>query len=160
MSPFVEFTSQELFASWTETVNTAEEQFLDTLLLGLADKLIDIEYEFWEMLGSLAKTTDTEEFMKWWVKIICHLEKEEIKTIDRKRKKLRKLLKDDNEKMRIALKRFDEHLENFDFKLFLKRYGRELSPDMDNLICLVSLGDVNNLDKSVPQEEEQQIIQE
>ena len=72
----------------------------------------------------------------------CHLEKEEKKIYDRKRRKIKKLLRYDEEKKRIALQRFDEHLENFDFKLVLSQYAQALSPDIFNLINLVSIDNV------------------
>ena len=85
--------------------------------MGIADKIIDIEQEFWKMLGALEKNVENfNDFIEWWVKLICHLEKEETQLVEKKRKKLRKLLIDDKEKLRTALQRFDEHLLHFEFK--------------------------------------------
>ena len=59
--------------------------------------------------------------------------------VQRKRKKLRKLLNKDLEKMNVALQRYGDHLECFDFKASLTEHGRTLDPDMENLINLIDI---------------------
>jgi len=141
-SSFVEFVAPDLIASWKDTISSAEQQLLDTLLIGIADKMLDIEHQFWNMLTDLEKDVeDIDDVIDWWVKMRCHLEKEESRTISRKKKKLRKLLKDEEDKKEMAIKRFDEHLKHFHFKKALHEHGLALSPDMDNLINLILIGE-------------------
>jgi len=54
------------------------------------------------------------------------IEKEESHTISRKKKKLRKLPKGEDDKKEMALKRFDEHLTHFHFKKALHEHGATL----------------------------------
>lgn len=55
-SPFIEFVAPDLIASWENTLQSAEEQLLDILLMGIADKMIEIEHEFWRMPTSYSYT--------------------------------------------------------------------------------------------------------
>ena len=55
---FIEFKSKELIASWKDTTESSERQLLDTLLLGIAEKMIDFEIEFWKTLEQLEKDTE------------------------------------------------------------------------------------------------------
>lgn len=155
-SSFVEFIAQDIIASWNSTISSAEEQLLDTLLMGLVDKMFEIEKDFWKMLGQLEEEVESlDDIVGWWVKLMCHLEKEETRIIKRKKKKLCKLLSDKELKTK-ALERFDEHLKNFDFKRILYQHGHTLSPHMDNLINLLLIGEPpqNVLDETTDQNEE------
>ena len=147
-TPFIQFQTDEFFCSWMDTINSAEVDLLDTLLLGLSDKLWSIEKEFWDMIGAMRRrmTDNFDDMIEWWVKLTCYLEKEETKICNQKRKKIRKLLGRDEDKKNIALRRFEEHLENFDFKLVLSQYAQSLSPDIFNLINLVSLNNTTQLE--------------
>ena len=42
-----------------------------------------------------------------------------------------------------ALARFDEHIQNFDFKTSLEEHGKSLLPDMDNLVNILTLDQSN-----------------
>jgi len=61
-------------------------------------------------------------------------------------KKLKKLLSNHQVKLDVALKRFDEHMECFDFRKDFNQHGNLISEDMETLINLVSLNNttVNN----------------
>ena len=63
--------------------------------------------------------------------------KEEIEKVD---------VKDGELKRKMVMERFEEHLDNSDFKHFLFEYWQSLSPDMLNLINLVSTNDMSYLE--------------
>ena len=58
----------------------------------------------------------------WFVKVIIYLENNERKLIKRKKQKLKKLLCNDEEKMVVALSRFEEHLSFYNFTAELISY--------------------------------------
>ena len=139
-SPFISFISHDIEANWKETVTLAEEQLLDTLVIGIAEKMLIFEEQFWNDLVELERNTNMDDLIEWFVKLKCHLDKLERKTVKRKKNKLKKLIIDRG-KLQTALKRFEEHLDFFDFKTELQKHGSYISPDIENIITLATLDD-------------------
>ena len=94
-TPFISFINEELQATWEDTIKSTQEQLLETLLIGIVEKLTNFEIEFWDGLSKTLERTDMEEFSDWLVKLIVHLEKLEKDTQRRKRRKLKKIMKED-----------------------------------------------------------------
>ena len=69
-----------------------------------------------------------------------YLEKEEIRIVNRKKKKLQKLLTNDNEKLEAPISRFEEHFNFYNFKTDLLSHAEIVSPDIQNLVNLILLG--------------------
>ena len=123
-----------------QTIHNTERELLETLLLGLVEKLSNFEITFWEKLIEVEENvSDFDEILAWWVKLVRFLDKEEKTLQQRKKKKLRKLLKDDPGKLQSVLKRYEDHLECFEFKKSLEGHGKTLYPDMDNLLNLIDI---------------------
>ena len=140
-SPFISFETGDITALWEETIQSTEIQLMDMLLVGIAEKMITFESEFWGHMETIeSETKDHDDLLEWWVKMIKFLEKEERKTMETKRKKLKKLLKHDQDKLLNALARFDEHIDNFLFKTSIYDHGKSLFPDIENVVNIVSLG--------------------
>ena len=127
-TPFISFINEELSATWEDTIKSTQEQLLETLLMGIVEKLTNFEIE----------STDMEEFSDWLVKLMVHLEKLEKDTQRRKKRKLRKIMKE--EMVESALERFDEHCEFFDFKKSLYGFAETVNGDIPNLVMLKLLG--------------------
>ena len=137
---FIRFDSPDIIATWESTIESTQRNLLDSLLVGLHEKMINFEISFWNELSELEeKTSDFDNILDWYVKLIKYFNKEEETITKRKRKKIRKLLKDNGGKIKDCLDRFDEHLQFFDFKNELLEHGRVLFPDFDNLLCLVNI---------------------
>ena len=137
---FIEFRSQDMIASWQDTIESTERQLLDTLLMGIAEKMMEFEIEFWSTLQKLEGEVESmDQLIEWWVKLSKYLEKEEKRIVDRKRRKIRKLVSGNVEKASSAMKRFDEHLKEFVFKKDLNEHITNLYPDFENLVNLLSL---------------------
>ena len=137
---FIEFRSQDMIASWQDTIESTERQLLDTLLMGIAEKMMEFEIEFWSTLQKLEGEVESmDQLIEWWVKLSKYLEKEEKRIVDRKRRKVRKLVGGNVEKASSAMKRFDEHLKEFVFKKDLNEHITNLYPDFENLVNLLSL---------------------
>ena len=137
---FIQFDSADITALWHSTIESTEKQLLDQLLIGIHEKMINFEINFWKELGEIEeKTEDFDDILDWWVKLVRYFEKEERRITTRKKKKIRKLLNNNVEKMERCLQRFDEHLPFFDFKKELLEHGRTLFPDIDNLLNLVDI---------------------
>ena len=113
---FIRFESADISATWNSTIELTKKSLMDALLLGLHEKMINFEISFWNELGELEEnTTDFDNILDWYVKLIRYFEKEETSIIQRKRKKIRKLMKNDTTKLDECLNRLDEHLQYFDF---------------------------------------------
>lgn len=140
--PFISFVDPEFTAIWEDAILSTEKELMQVLIVGIAGKHIHFRDEFWKILkATKEETKSTELFEDWWIKLCVYLDKLERRLVRKKRKKLRKLLKNDEEKLEIALNRFDEHLLNFYFKFDISSFSEELSPDIPNLITLYSFGD-------------------
>ena len=115
-TPFVQFEDGVIQVEWDKTIDRCENELVETLLLGLSDKMLSFEEKFWTFLLETEERTDVDKFTEWWVKLMQFLEKDEHQLKKKKLKKLRKLLQEDEEKLSEALKRFDEHCDCFEFK--------------------------------------------
>ena len=103
---FIEFDSNEMCVFWNQTIASTERDLLETLIIGVVDKMIGFEITFWEKLCAIEESVkDFDDVLDWWVKLVRFLSKEEKNIIKRKRKKLRKLFKNDEDRMEMALKR-------------------------------------------------------
>lgn len=137
---FIRFDSPDIIAIWESAIESTQRNLLDSLLVGLHEKMINFEVSFWNELSELEeKTSDFDNILDWYVKLIKYFNKEEETIAKRKRKKIRKLLKDKGGEIKDSLDRFDEHLQFFVFKNELLKHGRVLFPDFDNLLCLVNI---------------------
>ena len=101
---------------------------------------MDFEQNFWNKLSLIEEEIYLEKYKDWLVKLIVYLEKEEIKIVKRKKKKLQKLLTNDNEKLEAAISRFEEHFNFYNFKTDLLSHAEIVSPDIQNLVNLILLG--------------------
>ncbi|XP_066911610.1 uncharacterized protein [Clytia hemisphaerica] len=115
---FIEFDSNEMCVFWNQTIASTERDLLETLIIGIVDKMMGFEITFWEKLCEIEESVkDFDDILDWWVKLVRFLSKEEKKHCQTEKKKLRKLLKHDEDRMEMALERFDDHhLKCFDFK--------------------------------------------
>ena len=143
---FILFENEELSATWKDTIESTESQLLDILLEGLVEKMMSFEKTFWKMLLDINDTTENAlDLTEWWVKLSMFLNNVEEKEVNRKRKKIRKLAT--GEKLDIALKRFDSHMEHFEFKHVLEIHGEVISPDMENIITLATISNSTDVDE-------------
>ena len=85
--PFISFVSKELIASWEETIQTSQSQLLETLLMGINEKLIDFERTFWSDLTDIVKTVENDQLECFLIKLCVHLEKEEKRVYKRKKER-------------------------------------------------------------------------
>ena len=143
-TPFISFTSHELSVSWRNTINAAEEQLLDTLLKGLAEKMMDFEEKFWNSLKETEGETDREVLIEWWAKLSRYLERFEKRVITKKKKKLRKLITGEENKLLTAFNRFEAHFSCFAFKNSFKEHGSTFCADLENIVNLLSLSGSTN----------------
>ena len=129
---------------WEDTLQSTQSDLLDTLIIGINEKLLWFEQMFWDGVAEIEKNTDLDELVDWFVKVIIYLEKNERTLIKRKKQKLKKLLCYDEEKMVAALSRFEEHLTFYNFTAELISHCEILSPDISNLTNLVQIGSITN----------------
>ena len=137
--PFISFVSEELSATWYDTLKSTENYLHETLLVGLAEKLFCFEEEFWKRTNDHEKTVSDDEYSEWLVKLIVHINKQERILIAKKRKKLRKLITN-QDKLEDALSRFEEHINCFEFRKELEHYAELLYPDIPNIVLLILMG--------------------
>ena len=119
--PFISFNCAEFDAFWEETVKSTQEKLLDTLILGIHDKLLDFELKFWDGVKEIVDNVDAENVSEWFVKLLIELEREERIIKKRKKKKLTKLC-DNFDKCNKALSRFYEHLNFYEFRTELEKF--------------------------------------
>ena len=86
----------------------------------------------------MEKHQELEDLKEWLVKLVVHLEREIDRIIKRKRKKLKKLCTDETSK-RLVDDRFLEHSNLFTFFTDLKNFCDDFSPDILNLVNLLTL---------------------
>ena len=123
---FIQFNSSDITALWNSTITSTEKSLLDSLLVGLHEKMLQFEITFWDELGTIEEDEGLsyDDILEWWVKLVRYCEKEEDVIKKRKCRKIRKMLKDNSmAKMEICLRRFDEHLDFFDFKSNFQTMG-------------------------------------
>ena len=120
------------------TIRKTEENLLEALCIGICERLFTIEEKFWAELHYLEKEQESEDLKEWLVKLIVHLEREVERTIRRKRKKLKKLCTDEMSKQLVD-ERFLEHSNLFTFFAELKNFCDDFSPDILNLVNLLTL---------------------
>ena len=137
--PFISFISKDLIASWEDTINSTQHQLLETLLVGITEKLISFEKEFWSEVVEIVKAVERDDLERWLIKLWLHIEKEEKKILKRKRKKIRKLITNDVDQ-KFALDRMEEHEKCFTFKNELLSYCATIFEDFENLAYLTLLG--------------------
>ena len=137
---FIKFESDDLNVFWKNVITTTQEQLLDMLCIGISNRLFKLTESFWKEIDNLEKEEKCDAYKDWLVKIVIHIEKREKKIIKVKRKKLCKLAKDNKQLQTLALSRFSEHVDYFTFRDDLIEYCQNLSPDIMNLVTLVTLG--------------------
>ena len=84
------------------------------------------------------KQQESEDLKDWLVKLVVHFEREIERIIRRKRKKLRKLCTNETFKQLVD-ERFLEHSNLFTFFTDLKNFCDDFSPDILNLVNLLTL---------------------
>ena len=136
--PFIEFETNDLNVFWNETIKKTEENFLEALCIGICERLFTIEEKFWAELRYLEKQQESEDLKDWLVKLVVHLEREIERIIRRKRKKLRKLCTNETFKQLVD-ERFLKHSNLFTFFTDLKNVCDDFSPDILNLVNLLTL---------------------
>ena len=145
--PFIEFETSDLKVFWNETIKKTEENLLEALCIGICERLLTIEETFWAKLRYLEKHQESEDLKEWLVKLVVHLERE-IDGIRGKRKKLKKLCTDETSKQLVD-ERFLEHSNLFTFFTDLKNFCDDFSPDILNLVNVLTLAfssvDVNRV---------------
>ena len=142
--PFIPFEDGDLIATWNETILHTEEQLLETLILGINERRISLETNFWNGVSEFLSRTDVDVMTDWLVKLVVDLEKLEVKTLAKKKKKLKKLCGENNFLKYNVGKRMDEHKKQFDFVNSLLDYGQILSEDFTNLVSLLTLDHNSN----------------
>ena len=110
------------------------------LCIGISNRLFKLTDLFWKEIDILEKAEKCDIYKDLLVKMVIHIEKRQKKIIKIKRKKLCKLTKDNKELQTLVLSRFSEHVEYFTFRDDLIEYCQNLSPDIMNLINLMTLG--------------------
>ena len=100
---FIQFDSQDMTTLWECTIQSTERQLMESLLFGLHEKMLTFEIHFWNELSKIEESIEYDELLEWWVKLAGHLENEQTKIVNRKRKKIKKMLKDDNDKLDVWL---------------------------------------------------------
>ena len=76
--PFIEFSNHEMDIFWKSTVEATEQQLLETLIVGVHEKMTFFEIKFWDGLKEIVKDIDRENVIDWLVKLLIVLEKEKI----------------------------------------------------------------------------------
>ena len=66
---------------WKETLESAEKELLETLLVGILEKMNKFENDFWNGLAELGSTIHHDQLLEWLAKLFIHLETEEKKII-------------------------------------------------------------------------------
>ena len=79
--------AEDIGAIWENTLRSAESELLDTLIVGIADRMIQFELEFWDGMYKPEETMDTDDLIAWWVESVKFLEREEETNLKRKIKK-------------------------------------------------------------------------
>ena len=153
--PFISFFSDELIASWEDTINSTQKQLLETLLVGIMEKLTDFEIHFWTELQETIKDVDKETLEEWLLKLCVHIDRLEKKVLKRKKKKIRKLLNDSFDQKE-ALTRMDEHKICFNFKSDLISFCETMFEDFENLFNLLSISGAPSFSKPSVQPTQEQ----
>ena len=138
--PFIKFESDDLNVMWKNVIMTTQEQLLDMLCIGNSNRLFKVTESFWKEIDNLEKEEKCDALKGWLVKMVIHIEKRQKKIIKVKCKKLCKLTKDNKQLQTLALSRFSEQVDYFTFRDDFIEYGQNLSPDIMNLVTLVTLG--------------------
>ena len=135
---FIEFEISDLKVFWNETIKETEENLLEALCIGICKSLFTIEEKFWTELRYLEKQQESEDLEDWLVKLVVHLEREIELIIRRKRKKLKNLCTNETYKQLVD-ERFLEHSNKITFFTDLKNFCDSFSPDILNLVNLLTL---------------------
>ena len=89
--PLISFQFKDLEAIREDTFSTTTSRLLETLIIGIHDKLSYHERKCWETVINGEEKIGTEEYMRWLVKLAVDLERREGKLAKKKRQKLKKL---------------------------------------------------------------------
>ena len=145
--PFIEFVSDDVKAQWKETIDATQSHLLETLIVGIMDKLLLFEEKFWNEIGDIVQETSEQIFSEWAVKLVTYLEKHEKRVAKTKEKKLKKLLTDENTR-NAALVRMNEYKEFLSFKNELLEFLENINPDITNIanLNLISSSFMNSND--------------
>ena len=146
--PFISFISHELVANLEDTIQSTQSQLLDTLIIGIYEKFVSFQNDFWQRLYILEEEVKYDVFEEWLVKLVVYIENLEKRVLKRKKVKLHKLVNSDESKQQIASNRMDDHTNFFNFKKELYEYVDSVNKDLSNLINLVLLGSPSHSDKS------------
>ena len=124
--PFIEFESDELKVFWKETIVNTEKDLQEALCVGICERMLSTEKQFWDEVYQFEKNNDDDNFKEWLVKLLIHLERKMKKITKVKRKKLQKLSGEGDIKELVS-DRFTEHLGLFTFlTIFLSIVRRSL----------------------------------
>ena len=135
--PYISFISYELVANWEDTIQSTQSQLLDTLIIGIYEKFVSFQNDFWERLYILEEEVKEDVFEEWLVKLVVYIENLEKRVQKRKKAKRHKLVYSDESKQQLALNRMDDHTNFFNFKKELYEYVDTVNKDLSNLINLV-----------------------
>ena len=136
--PFIEFETEDLKVLWKEALIQSEKDLLETLCIGICERLTNIEGRFWAELQQLQENNTDGHFKEWLVRLLIRLEKKIKKITKTKRKKLEKLANHEYLK-KLVRERFDGHLDLFTFRSDLLNYCENFRPDIVNIANLVTL---------------------
>ena len=73
--PFIDFETEDLKVFWKETLIQSQKDLLETLCIGICERLNNIEGRFWAELQQLQENNTDDHFKDWLVKLLIHLEK-------------------------------------------------------------------------------------
>ena len=132
--PFIEFEMDDLKVFWKETLIQSEKDLLETLPIGICERLNYIERMFWAELQQLQENNTDDHFKDGLVKLLIHLEKKIKKITKTKRKKFEKLANYEYLKKLVS-----EHLDLFTSPSSLSNYCENFCPDVVNIANLVTL---------------------
>ena len=136
--PFIEFEMNDLKVFWKETLIQSEKDLLETLPIGICERLNYIERRFWAELQQLQENNTDDHFKDGLVKLLIHLEKKIKKITKTKRKKFEKLANYEYLRKLVSA-RFDKHLDLFTSPSNLSNYCENFCPDVVNIANLVTL---------------------
>ena len=142
--PFIKFESETQSTEWNTCIRSTEIDLCKMLEVGLVKNMYALEEDFWKGIETLKNSSSD-----WWTRVLVYLTKYERKLVKKNKQKIKKLLGKDNERLELALNRYEEHLMHFDFKKEMNLYSTKTFSDISNVVTLITLNNSSSSEDSL-----------
>ena len=130
---FIEVVTENLKVFWKQALIKSEKDLLETLCVGICEKLIKNEGRFWVELQQLQESNTDDHFKDWLVTLLI-IQRKRSKKLQKKFGKVSK-----SYLRKLVSERCNEDLDLFTFPSDLLNYCENFCPNVVNIANLVIL---------------------